>query len=210
MSAADPITQERVYRAVRNDYLAGLFFPGARLDLQALADRHRASKTPVREAVHRLMGERLVEPNPDGGFRIIDLPPARLLELHAWNGHVMMSLIPLIRQSLLRNTLDRLSRIRVPQDPVGIALHTGAIFVALAEASANTEAVAAIVQVNDRLFYPRIIGSRQVDACIRELTTFTNSAVSDLHKSVRRRLEAYHLRRIEQSRRLMQDEESTR
>jgi DNA-binding GntR family transcriptional regulator len=56
MSAMDPPLQERVYLGLKNDYLAGHFVPGKRIDIQDLATRYRSSKTPVREAAFILVG----------------------------------------------------------------------------------------------------------------------------------------------------------
>ena len=42
MAAAMPFVQERIYNALKADYLAGIFTPGRRLDIQEIADRHSA------------------------------------------------------------------------------------------------------------------------------------------------------------------------
>jgi DNA-binding GntR family transcriptional regulator len=53
-------TAERVVLALREEILAGAFAPGARLKIDDLAARYGVSPLPVREALRRLEGERLV------------------------------------------------------------------------------------------------------------------------------------------------------
>jgi DNA-binding GntR family transcriptional regulator len=196
MSAVDPITQERVYRALKADYLAGRFHAGEKLEIQDIADRHGSSKTPVREAACRLMGEGLVEPDRAGGFRIILAAPSELIQLYAWNMHLLLGLAHGMKKSVLRQTLDRFSGVRIGDTPVEIIALTGSIFLAFAEATGNPEATACIAQINERLFYPRVAGAANVRDAAKELRTMTNSAVADVHKSVHRRIESYHERRI--------------
>lgn len=196
MSAFDPITQERVYRALKADYLAGHFSAGARLDIQMLADRYRSSKTPVREAACRLLGEGLIDPHPDGGFRVALDEPDDLIELYAWNMHLVLSLIRGTRESILRQILDRFAGAAAGSTPVELASLTGAIFLAFAESSGNSRAVANIQGLNGRLLYPRIAEIRDVRQAGRELRTLTNSRVAGVQKNIRRRIETYHARRI--------------
>lgn len=203
MSAADPITQERVYRALKADYLAGLFHAGERLEIQDIADRHGASKTPVREAACRLMGQGLVEPDSAGGFRIKLAAPRELIDLYAWNTHLLLGLAQKMKTSVLSQTLDRFSRSGFGSTPVEIATLTGSIFLALAESTGNPEAMAAIAQLNDRLFYPRVAGAANVKEATKELRTMTNSTVVDVHKSIHRRIESYHERRIDRQREII-------
>jgi DNA-binding GntR family transcriptional regulator len=197
MSVADAITQDRVYRALKTEYLAGEYALGARLELQAVADRLRASKTPVREAVHRLMGEQLLEGDPGGGFRICAPTPASLIQLYAWNEHLLIGLCRLLKPSQLTQRLDRLAGLPPPDEPLQIAGRIGAIFLSFAEASGNAEAMLAIGHINERLLYMRVAEVTDVPQSQKELRTMTNGAIADVQKSVRRRLAAYHQRRID-------------
>lgn len=196
MAALDPITQERVYRALKAEYLAGRYRAGERLDIQDIADRHGSSKTPVREAACRLMGERLVEPDTAGGFRVIIATPLELMHLYAWNAHLLLSLTQRMKRSVLRQTLEQFSPDEMGETPVEIATLTGSIFLALATSAGNPEAAATISQINERLFYPRVDGAANITEAAKELRTMTNSDVVDVHKSIHRRIESYHERRI--------------
>lgn len=61
---------ERVALALREMVLRGDFSPGERLAELNLVPRLNASRTPVRLALERLAHEGLLEPVPNGGFRI--------------------------------------------------------------------------------------------------------------------------------------------
>jgi len=196
MAALDPITQERVYRGLKAEYLAGRYHAGERLDIQDIADRHGSSKTPVREAACRLMGERLVEPDSAGGFRVIIATPLELTHLYAWNAHLLLCLTQRLKRSVLSQTLDQFLPDKIGRTPVEIARLTGSIFLALATSTGNPEAAATISQINERLFYPRVEGAANVTEAARELRTMINSGVVDVHKSIHRRIESYHERRI--------------
>lgn len=196
MSAFDPITQERVYRALKADYLAGHFSAGAKLDIPMLADQYRSSKTPVREAACRLLGEGLIEPHPDGGFRVALDGPDELIELYQWNLHLALSFVHGTKETVLRQILDRLAGVPLGSTRVELASLVGAIFLALAESTGNSRAMASIQTLNGRLLYARIAEIDDVKEAGRELRILTNSAVADVQKNIRRRIEAYHERRI--------------
>jgi DNA-binding GntR family transcriptional regulator len=207
MAANDPITQERVYRALKAEYLAGRYHAGERLDIQDIADRHGSSKTPVREAACRLMGERLVEPDSAGGFRVAIAAPQELIHLYAWNAHLLLCLTQRIKRSVLSQTLAQFSPDEIGETPVAIAKLTGSVFLALAASTGNPEAAATVSQINERLFYPRVDGAANVSEAAKELRTMTNSDVVDVHKSIHRRIESYHERRIAHQQEIIQNQD---
>ena len=60
---------ERVYLALKAQVTSGAFAPGDRLEPAALGEALNASITPVRDALHRLVGERIVEAPRNEGNR---------------------------------------------------------------------------------------------------------------------------------------------
>lgn len=75
MDAPSPIPRPRtvgdeVYRRLRQQLLVGTWPPGARLREAELADTFGVSRTPVREAVRRLLQEGLLETRPRQGVRV--------------------------------------------------------------------------------------------------------------------------------------------
>ncbi|MFF0632352.1 GntR family transcriptional regulator [Nocardia sp. NPDC004151] len=57
---------ERVYRALQQDLAAGVLVPTERLGEERLAEAYGVSRTPVREALARLLSDGLLERHPDG------------------------------------------------------------------------------------------------------------------------------------------------
>jgi DNA-binding GntR family transcriptional regulator len=81
-SYADPASRaEHVYLDLKARLLAGEFAVGRRLGEERLAALLDVSRTPVREALHRLHAEGLVTRHPEGGFMPIvpDVATMRLL-----------------------------------------------------------------------------------------------------------------------------------
>lgn len=71
---------DRAYGAIRNELLAGRFAPGRRLLLRELAADLGISLTPVRDAVNRLVAERVLErgSSGQGGGAAVPMMDARL------------------------------------------------------------------------------------------------------------------------------------
>lgn len=62
--------REKVYRVIRDDILNGRFSPGERMVETRLASQINTSRTPVREALHMLEREGLLESIPRVGYRV--------------------------------------------------------------------------------------------------------------------------------------------
>ncbi|MBX2811935.1 MAG: FCD domain-containing protein [Myxococcales bacterium] len=62
---------EKAWETIRNGILRGVFLPGERLKEEELAAQTGVSRTPVREALRRLIREGLVEHAPNVGTRVI-------------------------------------------------------------------------------------------------------------------------------------------
>ena len=59
---------EQVYQKIKSDILLGLYPPGEKLDVNGLAIQYNVSRTPVRDALHVLQREDLVEILPRVGY----------------------------------------------------------------------------------------------------------------------------------------------
>src|SRR5690349_24957565 len=90
-----PGTFERVYAAIKQRLRDGAYRPGTRLEPAALSDELNASVTPVRDALHRLTGERLVEAPRHEGFRAPMMTETLLRQLYAW--HLDLLLLAVMR-----------------------------------------------------------------------------------------------------------------
>ena len=71
LSIKEPVSiREKVYKVIRNDILNNQIPPGGRLVETQLAKQINTSRTPVREALHMLEMEGLLEPIPRVGYRV--------------------------------------------------------------------------------------------------------------------------------------------
>lgn len=77
-------TMERVYLDLKARIVAGDYPPGTRLDPFHLAMPLAASATPVREALHRLSGERIIDSWHQEGFRQPIFSEGDLRDLYGW------------------------------------------------------------------------------------------------------------------------------
>src|SRR5574338_1116410 len=91
-----PGTFDRVYAAIKIRLRGGVYRPGTRLEPAILSDELNASVTPIRDALHRLTGERLVEAPPHEGFRAPMMTETLLRYLYSW--HLDLLLLVLMKQ----------------------------------------------------------------------------------------------------------------
>lgn len=142
---------EPTYEAIKRRLMTGEWATGARIEAARLADELGVSMTPVRDSLYRLNGERMVDFTPGEGFHVHRLTETEfrdLLELH------------LILQLAALATA-----------PNGLAMSVSAdqpypdriadMFLAIADRSSNSEIVASIAAIGDRLQF-----SRHFDAAI--------------------------------------------
>src|SRR5574338_99997 len=141
-----PGTFERVYAALKERLRTGAFLPGERLEPAALSDELLASVTPIRDALHRLVGERLVEAPRQEGFRVPLLGEARLRHLYAW--HQDLLLLAIMR----KRWMSPVDAARARQGAVMSAdEQRKAMFIELARSTGNPEHVLALESVSARL-----------------------------------------------------------
>lgn len=97
--------RERTYRYLRERLLAGRYAPKERLTEVAVARTLGVSRTPVREALHKLELEGLVEPAGGRGFRVPADSPAEMRELFEirglLEGHALACLAGSIERSVI-------------------------------------------------------------------------------------------------------------
>jgi DNA-binding GntR family transcriptional regulator len=76
-----PSARERTYEHLKSVILSGRFHPGERLAEEHLAEELGVSRTPVREALHKLEQEGLIEPLESRGFCIPQDSPEEVRDL---------------------------------------------------------------------------------------------------------------------------------
>lgn len=187
-----PGTFERVYAAIKRQLREGVFRPGERLEPAALAEQLNASVTPVRDALHRLTGERLVEAPRHEGFRVPMLTETLLRHLYAWH-HDLLLLAVLKRQSAVfaDETVVRDRLEEAPQHE-----RQSALFLAFARTTGNPEHVAVLEALRHRLEPVQRLEQYFLDETEAETNEIVRAVQAHDRKALRSSLVRYHRRRL--------------
>jgi DNA-binding GntR family transcriptional regulator len=182
-------TAERVYDAVKRRILTGAYQPGQRIEVAALAEALDSSNTPVRDALHLLVGERLVETRAGDGFHLPQLDAAILRDLYRWNAQVLLQ--------ALRGSAGHRPHMsnRGKPDADDPAEAIGSLFARIAHRAGNVEFVREVRAINDRLHAVRIAGSGVIRDWKEEIATFDAELERDNLPAIRRLIVSYHRRR---------------
>jgi GntR family transcriptional regulator, rspAB operon transcriptional repressor len=100
----------RVYQALKNDIIRGVFQPGEALSEKDLAKRYRGSRTPVREAAVRLQQENLMQIVANRGYFISQITIQNVNEIYDFRAAVEGASAELAAQSNWEQSLlDKLA-----------------------------------------------------------------------------------------------------
>lgn len=181
-------TMARVYQAVKARILAGSFAPGDRIDPARLAPDLAASVTPIRDALYRLTGERLVESWQQEGFRQPLVSEPGMRDLYAWSG------------DLLGLVLREAARAPPPAaaptfDDTDYASALAEGFQWLAGLSPNYEHRAAIASLNDRSHVVRSLEPQVLADSIAPLQPVLDAVVAGRWHDARRHAGRFHAAR---------------
>ncbi|MGL4302360.1 MAG: GntR family transcriptional regulator [Sphingomonas sp.] len=182
-------TAERVHEALKRRIMGREFRPGDRLDPAVLAAPLSSSVTPIRDALHLLTGEGLVETRTSGGFHIPALDEPALKDLYDWSAELL---------TLSVHAWPRAdTTILLPGEPEArsIADRAGEIFLAVARRSANGEHQRAVDRLNARLHAARSVEPHVLDGVEEELAAIGFAAASGEREALRRLSTTYHRRR---------------
>jgi DNA-binding GntR family transcriptional regulator len=185
-----PGTFERVYAAIKEQLRSGRFRPGRRLEPAVLSDELNASVTPVRDALHRLTGERLVEAPRQEGFRVPLLTESSLRHLYRWHQDLLLMAIA------SHQTFEQASEATHDQGPGEAYLRRNSIFLGFARATGNPEHVLALEGLIERLGPLQRFESGLLDALEEETTEIVEAIASQDRRALRAALLRYHRRRM--------------
>ncbi len=181
---------EPTYEAIKRRLMSGEWAGGSRIEAARLADDLGVSVTPVRDSLYRLNGERMVDFTPGEGFHVHRLTETEfrdLLELH------------LILLLAALATAPKGSATSVPADqpyPDRVA----DLFLAIAERSSNSEIVAGIAAIGDRLQLSRHFDAMILGDVDAEYDAIAISfADAEPQAQVRNLLLRYHERRAHEA-----------
>lgn len=188
-----PGTFDRVYAAIRQRLREGRYRPGARLEPAALADELNASVTPVRDALHRLTGERLVDAPRHEGFRVPMLTETLLRQLYAW--HFDLLLIAVARQKM-EGLSDAIRELGGQSDQL-VHERQNDLFIALARLAGNAEHVTTLEALEHRLEPVQRLEQLFLDETEAETATIFGALEAHDRPALRRSLARYHRRRAQ-------------
>lgn len=183
-------TFERVYHALKEQLGSARYPAGQSLEPAALSHDLNASITPVRDALHRLVGEGLVEAPRGDGFRTPLVTEVGLRHLYRWN----LALLRLALQAPAGGPAAMPVDDADPPAASAAIAATERLFLALAARPGNPEHTAAVARLNERLRPVRHTELQLVtaDAELEEMARqFADGATGPLRSS----LAAYHRRR---------------
>ena len=181
---------ERVYAAIKVQLRSGRFRPGQRLEPAVLSDELNASITPVREALHRLTGERLVEAPRHEGFRVPLLTESSLRHLYLWHRDLLLMAIA------SHQALEQASKATGDQSSGEPYLKRNSIFMSFARATGNPEHALALEGLIERLEPLQRLESGLLDALEEETAEILDGIASQDLRALRRALLRYHRRRM--------------
>lgn len=187
-------TTERVLIALRQFLTSREIGPGDRLDPAALAGRFSSSQTPLREALHRLTGEGLLENHPNGGFIVPALDTWQLRNLYAWSGQILTIAI---------HNWPRRKGIPIPLPPVmneaTFAERCETLFLHIACISSNGEHEITVRRLNARLHRVRLIEADILQGLGAELDGLNDAASRYDRRQLLAQCTTYHRRRMKYS-----------
>ena len=182
-------TAERVHETLKRRIMGREFRPGDRLDPAVLAAPLASSVTPVRDALHLLTGEGLVETRTSGGFHIPALDEPALKDLYDWSAE----LLALAIRGWPRP--DTATGAPAGQDDRSIADRTAALFLSIARRSPNGEHQGAVDRLNARLHAIRTVEPQVLDQVDEELSAVASAVAEGARDTLRRLSTSYHRRR---------------
>jgi len=183
------LTTERIYAVLKTQIMLGELRAGERLDPAKLASELNASATPVRDALHQLLGELMVEAWPSQGFRVPVLSEGALRDLYAWNADLL--------GVLLRGWIPtKTSPVPVPNEAEDRADVVAMLFGAIAATLGTREHHRAVRQASERLHRARkaeaeVLTDLDVEYAAL-IEAWTTGRAADLRIAIAR----YHRRRI--------------
>jgi len=184
----------QAYDDLKRLLLSGTIAPGERLDPARLAGDIVSGVTPVREALLRLAGERLVEIRPNTGFHLPVMTETILIDLYRLNFELLRlgHAAPGSREPALP----------IHWPGASYADSAAGLFLAIADSSQRPELFSQLVMINDRLASARAAESLLFDGVMQELKSINDTKQED-KKAFIRAIRTYHRKRIANARSLV-------
>jgi DNA-binding GntR family transcriptional regulator len=102
---------EHVFRRIQSAIVKGDIAPGSKISEPELARTYGISRGPLREAIHRLEGQRLVVRVPHVGARVVSLSHTELIELYDIRESLEGMACRLAAERMSQGRIDELRRV---------------------------------------------------------------------------------------------------
>lgn len=182
-------TFERVYNELKRMLAEGELPPGSPIEPALIGKQIASSITPIRDALHRLTGERLVEAPNHNGFRVPLLNEAALRDLYRWNDLVLEMAI---KQTPSDFRLEELDDCAAADAAISIA----SLFLETAKGARIAELALTVASLNDRLAIFRQAEKIAIASITDELIGITKIIAGGNRAAQTAALKRYHRRRI--------------
>lgn len=102
---------DHVFRCMQSAIVRGEIAPGSKISEPELARAYGISRGPLREAIRRLEGQRLLVRVPHAGARVVSLSQAELIELYEIRESLEGMACRLAAERMSREEIDELRRV---------------------------------------------------------------------------------------------------
>lgn len=184
-------TGERIYLVIKTFLLTESDHrPGDRIEVADLSRRFGGSATPVRAALHRMAGERLLVSHQGEGFSVPRVTEPGLTDLYQWNAALLVNALRSAPSAAPPPTVPALD----PESAPILALES--LFAVLASQCDNIEVESAVASANDRLHRPRRAEWALVPEFADEVAELARLIGAGDQGPVRQAIVAYHRKRL--------------
>lgn len=181
-----------LYRQVRRALQSGRYVPGERVDPATLAAEFSTSATPVRFALYRLVGEKLLEDHARSGLHVPLPNEMALRNLYDWMERLLLMACDIGISPFPYRIPKQLSGPAAGTDLVKL---TWQLFDAIASATAHRSLHGAVKQANDRLAPIRRAKQHLLEDSFDELALLVQHWNERSGSSLKAALQDYHERR---------------
>ena len=155
---------EALYASLKEMVVGFRIRPGERLNEVALARQLETSRTPLREALNRLISEQLIEFQPGRGFFCRDLTPSSVFELYELRTIIEVATVRLAIEradaadiAALHHTLYTDGLAYAGRSVRELTSQDETFHIGIAELAGSSELVRQLTLINDRIRYIRWI-----------------------------------------------------
>lgn len=191
----DAASADYVYRRLKADIMSGRFGPAVVPNVHQIAVEIGVSISPVRDAMERLVGERILVTRSGGGFQMPTVTATSLRDLYLWHSYLTRGAIRSMPAITHSAALAEEPVTVEPYDNGAIVAATARFFLELGSATVGDEHTIAIRSAGERLAVIRLAEHRFRDRK-PELERLQSLSVSGSKAALKEAISVYHRRRL--------------